>query len=134
RGGGQVRRTRNRREGLLQQASEPFGRGHGSVASVLQVPGAELDQGVLPQLQPLLPGRRIEVTNSQDIVAALKNPAIVMSSDDIKVCWDLLKARHSNLQTLQAQSFRVGDRVEFDARGSTKKGVVRKINRKTITV
>lgn len=74
------------------------------------------------------------MTNSQDIVAALKNPAIVMSSDDIKVCWDLLKARHSNLQTLQAQSFRVGDRVEFDARGSTKKGVVRKINRKTITV
>lgn len=74
------------------------------------------------------------MNTAEDIITALRNPAIPLSTDDIKTCWALLKSRHSSNSTLQAQAFRVGDEVEFDARGEVKRGTVTKINQKTVSV
>lgn len=69
-----------------------------------------------------------------DILDALANPAIPMTTSQIHRAWDLLKTRQGNNAAMVAQSFAIGETVSFEARGATQTGTVTKINQKTVSV
>ena len=72
------------------------------------------------------------------ILDALADPKIAMTNDQIKQAWALLKTRHTNNTAAAASNFRIGDEVEFESKSlrnfGTKRGIVQKINVKSITV
>lgn len=72
------------------------------------------------------------------ILDALADPKIAMTNDQIKQAWALLKTRHTNNTAAAASNFRIGDEVEFESKSlrnfGTKRGIVKKINVKSITV
>lgn len=74
------------------------------------------------------------MNTAQDVLQALANPAVAFTNDDIRRGWDLLKARHGQVQSLSAQAFAPGDEVEFDHRGEVLQGTVDRVNQKTVTV
>lgn len=71
---------------------------------------------------------------AEQIVVALRDPAVPLSPDQIKACYQALNVRHGNVMAVQALAFRPGDEVEFDARGQMRRGTVTKVNQKTVSV
>lgn len=69
-----------------------------------------------------------------DILTALHDTSIPMTTGQIKEAWDALKARHSYVQGAAVRQFHVGDLVAFEARGATHQGNVTRINQKTVSV
>lgn len=72
--------------------------------------------------------------NAQQVIAALRDPQVVLTDTDIKEAWDVLRVRHGQLGQLAATQYRVGDQVEFNSKKGLKAGKVTKINPKTIEV
>lgn len=70
----------------------------------------------------------------EQVIASLRDPAVAITSEQIRECFDVLKARHASLATVQALAFRAGDVVAFDDRGHVLTGTVTKINSRTVSV
>jgi hypothetical protein len=68
------------------------------------------------------------------LIAEIRNPATVLTDNDIRTAWDALKQRHSALKQAQAATFFVGQPVEFTARGVLHQGNVVRVNQKTVSV
>jgi len=59
----------------------------------------------------------------------------IKETSEVREFWDILKARHKELQARIARSFSIGDKVEFDSKyGYVIDGVITKVNTKTIHV
>lgn len=72
---------------------------------------------------------------STDVLSALRNPSIPMSTDEIRQAWALLKSRHANVQVAAVRTYRYGDQVQFRTRtGATENATVIRTNLKTVTV
>lgn len=72
---------------------------------------------------------------ADEILAALRDPGVGFTDAQIRIAWDLLKARHGLIQGMQAQQFRLGDAVTFKNRaGEPLMGKVKRINPKSVTV
>lgn len=71
---------------------------------------------------------------AKDIIEALRNPAVGMSSTEISEAFGILKQRRAHIDAMGARSFRVGDEVQFEARRTLHRGKVTKINQKTVEV
>ena len=89
---------------------------------------------VMPTPKPTL----FSFTVAGAILDAIADPKIAMTNDQIKQAWALLKTRHTNNTAAAASNFRIGDEVEFESKNlrnfGTKRGIVQKINVKSITV
>ena len=57
-----------------------------------------------------------------------------MNNDEINQVIEAIKLQRTYLARTTARAMAIGDTVEFDARGRTVRGVVTKINRKTVVV
>jgi len=57
-----------------------------------------------------------------------------MNNDELNSVIDAIKLQRTYLARTTARAMAIGDTVEFDARGRTIRGVVTKINRKTVVV
>lgn len=73
--------------------------------------------------------------NATEILSALRNPSIPMTSAEITEAWNVLRTRHSNNASLAVRSFSFGDKVQFTGRnGVMLRGTVTKTNQKTVSV
>lgn len=74
------------------------------------------------------------------IIAALANPAVVFTFDDIQRGYAALRQRESRLSQVAATSFAPGDEVSFKSRATIDHptgiytGTVVKINKKSVSV
>ena len=57
-----------------------------------------------------------------------------MNNDELNQVIEAIKLQRTYLARTTARAMAIGDTVEFDARGRTIRGVVTKINRKTVVV
>ena len=72
---------------------------------------------------------------ADDVLVALRDPSVGFTNEQVRVAWDLLKARHNLIQGMLAQTFRAGDVVTFKDRAGQKLiGKVTRANTKTVTV
>lgn len=71
---------------------------------------------------------------AQDVLDALRNPAVAFTDAQIRQGFEILQTRHRQLQALAVHNFKAGDQVEFDHKGKALRGVVTKVNQKTVAV
>jgi len=72
--------------------------------------------------------------NSQEW-QTFRNIANSADEREVRLMWDVLRARLDLLSTYQVYTFQIGDRVQFrDRRGYLHIGTVHKLNRKTVGV
>lgn len=69
-----------------------------------------------------------------EVIDALRDPRFVISNENIRTAWELLRQRMRNNEALATMQFRVGDDVQFDAKGFTWTGAVTKVNQKSVSV
>lgn len=76
----------------------------------------------------------MSLTTAANVLNALRDPATVLSMEDIKEAYSLLKRRTSSLNALAATRYAIGDRVCFTHGAQRLEGVIVKVNQKTVTV
>lgn len=71
------------------------------------------------------------MNNVQTAITAIRN---CNTDDELKQVIDAIKMQRQFISMQNIRSVRVGDAVEFDARGRTITGTVTKVNRKNVKV
>lgn len=72
--------------------------------------------------------------SAQDVLDAMRDPSVAFTDAQIRQGFEILQTRHRQLQALAVHNFKAGDQVEFDHKGKAMRGVVTKINQKTVSV
>jgi hypothetical protein len=75
------------------------------------------------------------MNSATDIIAAIANLSIPMTSEEIRTAWELLRLRNDRATRAAVRTFNKGDRVSFLSRsGEHIAGVVTKVNIKKVIV
>lgn len=73
--------------------------------------------------------------DAEQILKGIRDISVPMSKEQVTAAWEALRVRNRMLEAMATTQFAKGDTVEFTGRGGkTLRGVVKKINQKSVSV